>query len=209
MTILLRTAVLALIATASQAQSLRLEMPGHPAGEPIRLLVGEQLRIDLIADLQDVRAAGLATYVTLPEGVFDVQDQGLDGQSGTQPFRLGEMFAGAQIPTNRLLPDSDPVAAASPGQQLDLAVLFGLGVPSRPAGTGVVASLELTARQASSDVVIRIDDSPIRETKLVLADGVTERRFARTDDLPVTVIDPIASAVVASGWARMKQVAAP
>ena len=98
-----------------------------------------------------------AAYVTVPEAVFLIQDLGLPGQVGTQPFRAGPLFDGAQLATNLLLPESDDVAA----------------------------TFHVLALSPAEGAVIEIDDNPIRETKIVLSDGRTERRFARTEGLQI------------------------
>lgn len=201
---------LPLLATApAAAQSLRLVAEGHAPGAPVQLRIGDTLRLQLIADLDEQTAAGIAAFLTVPDSAFLVTDLGLTGQVGTQPFAVGPLFAGAQMPTNLLLPESDPVAAALPGRQLDLAALFGLGAPVSARGEGVVATVELVARHAIDEAWLRIDDSPIRETKLVLADGASERRFTRLDGLQVTVVDPFASPVALGAWGRIKRDARP
>ncbi len=119
-----------------------------------------------------------AAYVTVPEAVFLIQDLGLPGQVGTQPFRAGPLFDGAQLATNLLLPESDDVAA----------------------------TFHVLALSPAEGAVIEIDNNPIRETKIVLSDGRTERRFARTEGLQIVVMDPVASPVEAQGWGRIKRV---
>ena len=151
---------------------------GHADGEPVQVFVGDVVRLQIIADFRSLRAAGLAAYVTVPEAVFLIQDLGLPGQVGTQPFRAGPLFDGAQLATNLLLPESDDVAA----------------------------TFHVLALSPAEGAVIEIDDNPIRETKIVLSDGRTERRFARTEGLQIVVMDPVASPVEAQGWGRIKRV---
>ena len=194
-----------LAAPAAHAQSLRLGVEGHAGAESVQVRVGDVIRLQIIADFQSLRAAGLAAYITVPEGVFLVRDLGLPGQDGTQPFRTGPMFDGAQLPTNRLLPDGDPIAATIPGQQLDLATLFGLGSRGEVSGEGVVATFEILALSPTRVAVIDIDDSPIREPKIVLSDGRTERRFATTQGLRIIVVDPVASPVEDQSWGPIKR----
>jgi hypothetical protein len=197
-----------LLVPAAHAQSLRIGVEGHAAGEPVQVFVGDVVRLQIIADFRSLRAAGLAAYVTVPEAVFLIQDLGLPGQIGTQPFRAGPLFDGAQLATNLLLPESDDVAATAtvPGQQLDLATLFGLRSRGEVSGEGVVATFHVLALSPAEGAVIEIDDNPIRETKIVLSDGRTERRFARTEGLQIVVVDPVASPVEAQGWGRIKRV---
>lgn len=167
-----------LLVPAAHAQSLRIGVEGHADGEPVQVFVGDVVRLQVIADFRSLRAAGLAAYVTVPEAVFLIQDLGLPGQVGTQPFRAGPLFDGAQLATNLLLPESDDVAA----------------------------TFHVLALSPAEGAVIEIDDNPIRETKIVLSDGRTERRFARTEGLQIVVMDPVASPVEAQGWGRIKRV---
>lgn len=167
-----------LLVPAAHAQSLRIGVEDHADGEPVQVFVGDVVRLQIIADFRSLRAAGLAAYVTVPEAVFLIQDLGLPGQVGTQPFRAGPLFDGAQLATNLLLPESDDVAA----------------------------TFHVLALSPAEGAVIEIDDNPIRETKIVLSDGRTERRFARTEGLQIVVVDPVASPVEAQGWGRIKRV---
>ncbi|HJP32591.1 MAG TPA: hypothetical protein QGF95_18765 [Candidatus Latescibacteria bacterium] len=176
----------------------------HDSPGPVQVEVGDIISIQIVADFQARQASGLAAYLTVPEAVFLVEDLGPPGQQGTQPFRPGPLFDGAVLPTNILLPDDDGVAAAIAGQQLDLAALFGLGSAGETGGAGVVATFRMVALHPVAGAVIRIDDSPIRETRVVLSDGRSERRFASTRGVAITVVDPVATAIVDRPWGRLK-----
>lgn len=152
----------------------------------------------------------VAVYVTVPEGAFEVVDQGRPGPSGTQPFAPGPLFQGALPPTNALLTSGDDVAALFPGQQLDLAILLGPGARRPAALEGVVATFRLTALAAVDDARITLDENPVRETKLVLADRTTERRFQALGGLRVSVTDPVpGTAASRRSWAWVKGAFAP
>ena len=200
-----------LTAPAADAQSLRLGAEGQAAGASLQVNVGDVVRLQIVADFESLHTAGLAAYVTVPEGAFAVQDLGLPGQAGTQPFRPGPLYSGSLLPTNALLAESGGIAASIPGQQLDLAALFGPGGRGQTTGSGVVATFEMLALSPVDGAMIHIDDNPIRETKMVLSDGRTERRFRSTEGLAITVIDPLdsqaESLAESLGWARVKQVA--
>jgi hypothetical protein len=199
-------AVAGLATPAANAQSLRLVAEGHEVGEPLEVHVGDTISLQIIADFERLSTAGLAAYVTVPDGIFAVQDLGLPGQVGTQPFRTGPLFSGSVVATNVLLTEGGGTAAAVPGQQLDLAALFGLGSRGKATGVGVVATFEMLAVQPAQEAVIRIDDNPVRETRMVLADGRTERRFNTTSDLIISVSNPLVSHVADEAWGRIKQV---
>lgn len=184
------------------AQTLRLIAADHPAETMLQVRVGEIIRVHLVADFESIDAAGLAAYVTVPEGAFEVLDLGLPGQIGTQPFRAGPMFPQAILPTNMLVPETG-FAADLPGQQLDLATLSSI---DRQAvrGSGIAATFEILALAPTQGAVIQIDSTPIRETRMVLADGRSERRFRSTGALAITVTDG-ATAVHLGGWAGVKR----
>ena len=105
------------------------------------------------------------------------------------------MYSGSLLPTNALLTESGGIAASIPGQQLNMAALFAPGGSNKIAGSGVIATFEMLALSPVDGAIILIDDNPIRETKMVLSDGRTERRFRSTEGLAITVIDPLASPV--------------
>jgi hypothetical protein len=160
--------------------------------------VGEVLQLQVIADFHNQQPAGVAAYLTVPEDVFQVQDLGLSGQLGTQPFRAGPLLEGSVVATNHLLPEGIGVAAAFPGQQLDLAAVVGPGSAELDS-QGVVATFSVIALQAAAEAVIEIDDNPIRETRMVLSDGRSERRFISTEGLTIRVVDPTTTVVTKQG----------
>ena len=147
------------------------------------------INIDVVADLQGVSAAGIAFFITVPSDAVIVNDLGLPGQVGKQPFRVpdGSLFFGAATVSNLLLPESDAVASTIPGQQLEFSAVIGLGSDRNRTGSGVVATFQLVAVQPIENGQIKIDDNPIRETKLVLSDGISDRRFVTTQGMEITV----------------------
>ena len=198
-------AVAGLAVSGANAQSLRLGAEGFAADTAVQIHVGDVVRLQIIADFESLHAAGLAAYVTVPDGAFAVQDLGLPGQVGTHPFRPGPLFSGSLLPTNALLTESGGIAASIPGQQLDLAALFRPGGNGETAGAGVVATFEIRALGPVAGATIHIDDNPVRETKMVLADGRTERRFSSTAGLTITVLDSLASPIEPQSWAWTKR----
>lgn len=187
------TLILAILATgllASQvhAQTLRLRQAGSTSNQ-VNVQVGQVINIEVIADLQGVAAAGVAFFITVPSGAVVVNDLGLPGQVGKQPFRVpdGSLFAGAATTSNLLLPETDAVASSIPGQQIDYSAVIGLGSDRNRTGSGVVAVFQLVAVRPLENGKILIDDNPIRETKLVLSDGVSDRRFVTTQGLELTI----------------------
>jgi hypothetical protein len=175
-------------AEPADAQTLRLRQTGSNATR-IAVQVGQVINIEVYADLQGVSSAGIEFFLTVPDA-FQVNDLGFPGQTGTQPFRVDQttsLFRGAQTPSNLLLPESDPVASTLPGQQMDFSAVLGLGSDRNRTGAGVVATFQLVAVRPIENGVLRIDDNAVRETKLVLTNGVDERRFVTTQGMEITV----------------------
>lgn len=91
-----------------------------------------------------------------------------------------------------------------------MAVLLGPGARRPAALEGLVATFRLTALAAVDDARITVDQNPVRETKLVLADRLTERRFQTLGGLRVSVTDPAPGTVSSQrSWARVKGAFAP
>ena len=70
----------------------------------------------------------------------------------------------------------------------------------------MMAAVLAAGAASAQEAVIRIDDNPVRETRMVLADGRTERRFNTTSDLIISVSNPLVSHVADEAWGRIKQV---
>lgn len=177
-------AALGAFATAGEAQTLRLRQAGTNLNRVV-LQVGQVVNIEVFADLQGASASGVAFFITVPDG-FSVLDQAT-ATAGTQPFVQGPLFQGAVPASNFLLPETDDVAKTIPGQQLDYSAVLGLGSDRNRTGSGVVARFAMVAVRPQENGQLKIDDNPVRETKLVLSDGVSERRFVTTQGMEITV----------------------
>lgn len=175
-------------ASAAQAQTLRLRQAGTNATR-VGVQVGQVINIEVVADLQGVASAGISFFISVPDNAFLVSDQGQAGQVGNQPFRVPRpsLFSDGVVASNLLLPESDLVASTIPGQQLDFSAVIGLGSNRNVVGSGVVATFQLVAIQPIENGQIKIDDNPVRETKLVLSDGQNERRFVTTQGMEINV----------------------
>jgi len=184
-------AVLILGWTCAQtsAQTIRLYQAGTTTNR-ITVQVGQQVDIEVFANLSGVEASGLAFYITVPDEAFQVIDQRPppNGPPGVQPFTLGPLFHGAGEQINALIPETEPAAASFPGQQLEYGIVVA-GVGSRVRmGSGVVATFSLLCVKPVEYIQATIDDSPVRETRLVLADGISERRFRTVSGIEIHVI---------------------
>ena len=178
--------VLGIDCVDSSAQSLRLRQQLTNLNR-LSVSVGERVDFEIFADLQGVEAAGISIFITVPEDAFQVVDKGLPGQIGTQPFEPGSLFVGATPGPNLLLPETDPAAQAFAGQQLEYSLILGGGSDRVRTGSGVVATFSLICVKPVENARIIIDDNAVRESRLVLSDGVSERRFTTIQPMEITV----------------------
>ena len=126
----------------SEAQTLLLRQAGTNSNRTTAQ-IGDMLRIEVVADLQSVSASGIALSLTIPDGPFQVKDNGFPGQIGIQPFTEGPLFEGAGVNANALLTESDEAGGLFPGLQLDFAQGVGVGANRGRSGSGVVATFDL------------------------------------------------------------------
>ena len=94
----------------SQAQIMRLYQQGSQSNR-IAVGVGDQVNIEVFADLKGIESAGISFYISVPSDAFQVVDQE-PTNVGVQPFVRGPLFSGATPGPNLLLPETDPVPAA-------------------------------------------------------------------------------------------------
>lgn len=195
------------IAPESAAQTLSL----HEAATNVDIIaaqVGDTITIEIIADLGKKSASGIAFFITIPEGPFQVVDQGFPGQVGIQPFLPGPLFEGATQRANNLLSETDNVATLLPGLQLEYAVVTGTEVNRSRTGAGVVATFSLWCINPVVISKIVIDDNPVRETRLVLPDGISEQRFRTIQGIEITVQNT-ATVLNDKTWGKIKRQVRP
>ena len=170
------------------AQSLRLRQQGTNSNK-ISVQVGETVTLEVYGELTGVEAAGFSLFISVPDNVFQVVDQRPPGatgeQVGVQPFVQGPLFTGAGEQANYLIPETDPAAANFEGQQLEYAAVIGGAGDRIRTGNGVLATFQLVCIRPIENGLISIDDNPIRETRLVLSDGNSERRFVTTQSMEI------------------------
>ena len=166
---------------ASDAQLLKLR---HSKTQATRVAVqiGE---IDVYSRLDSLETSGLAFYVSFPEGPFEIVDT-RQYIVGVQPFAPGTLFREGAVMNNSLVRNSDVLGPER--QWLEYAVVLGPS-PRAEKNNGVVASFALRCVKAADWTDIQIDDMPIRETRLVLPDGVSERQFTKIEGLEIRVAD--------------------
>jgi hypothetical protein len=183
--------------------ALTLRLQSGSSIEPIQAQVGDTVGVEVWANLDSLATSGIALFVSLPLGVFEVVDNGMQGQDEIQPFIHGALFAGAMVGSNAL--SSLPDIVSGDRQGMEYAVVFGPEEPRSVTGSGVVASFEVVCREPFVRGEIEIEDNPIRETRIVLADGTTERRFISLKGLEFSV-EEASTAVKERPWGEVKAV---
>lgn len=186
---LLALALICAGAAVGEAQTARLRQKGTNA-DRVTVGVGDKIDVEVLADLQGISCAGVSLFISVPSEAFQVVDQvpgELASQVGVQPFVQGALFLGATPGSNFLLPESDPAASTFAGQQLEYSAVLGGSSDRSRTGSGVVATFSLICVRPIENGDLTIDDSPVRETRLVLSDGISERRFRTVQGMTVTV----------------------
>ena len=173
------------IASEATAQTLRLRQAATGADQ-IQEKVGAVVAIEAIAELAGVPAAGLALFLSIPDGPFQVVDY-RPAVAGTQPFQPGPLFAGGSELDNSLVSAAETPALFAGYRLLDYAVLLKPGPDRQQSGSGVVATFQLRCVRPVAGAQIRLDYHPLRETRLVLTDGVTERSLAALEGMKISV----------------------
>lgn len=193
---------------ASNAQVLQLKQgaiqPNHIVAQ-----VGDVVEIDVHVRLDSLGAAGMAFYLSIPDGPFEVVDSSPVFANGIQPFAAGELFQEGGILNNRIASDSDLLGPER--QWMEYAVVLGTIPGGRSQkGNGVVASFKLRCTEAVDGADIRIDNTALRETRLVLPDGTGERQFVKTEGLQISVVDVglgangVSTATPVRTWGQLK-----
>lgn len=175
------------IPISSSAEVLQLKQgaiqPDHIVAE-----VGDVVEVDVHARLDSLGASGMAIYVSIPQGPFEIVDNYPVLSNGTQPFVAGKLFEHGAVFINRLAPDRELLGEER--QWMEYAVLLGTEPGGRSQkGNGIVASFKLRCLRTVDGADIRIDNTALRETRLVLPDGTSERQFVKTEGLRISVLD--------------------
>ena len=186
--------------TASAGQTLHLYQMGTHQTQVVAE-VGDVVGIEARAQLRNFSASGLVVFMSIPSGPFEIIDAGFPAETGIQPFSMGPLFDGGFLMSNNLVSVS-PLGDDS-HHWLDCAVLLGTGSNRGRSGSGVVATFKIRCLAPTEAGAIHIDANPMRETRLVLADGISERRFTALYNMDITVKAPI-TAVEPTTWAGLK-----
>jgi hypothetical protein len=184
------------------AQDLRIVADSVLSGSRVEAHVGDRIDLQIVADLGAISTTGLSLHLSVPDSLFEVVDA-KPAAPGVTPFTPGSLFSGFAL-RNTVLPESDPVAAATPGWQLDYAVVLAPGPGAPITGTGVVATFSLRCLAPTEGARIVFNDSPVRETRLLVAGSVEESRFRALHCIDIRVTGSLV-AVQPSGWAGIKR----
>ena len=189
----------------STAQVLFLEeSESSETDEPkIEAAVGDVIEVEVHADLGRFSASGISFFVSVPCGPFKVVDHGDRTGREVRPFESGSLFQGSIEAGNTLVYGGEIPDLSDDQQMLSYAAILGPGARRGRTGSGVVARFELLCLEPVHHARISIQSNPIRETRLVLDDGFTERPFSAVQGLEITVG---ASTVVGgeNSWGEIK-----
>ena len=155
----------------------------------------------MLADLGRFSATGVSLYIRLPAGALTVIDHRPGDQ--IQPFCAGSLFDGGMEAENELVSEDMLPSLLQDEQMLVYTVVLGPGDDRGRRGAGLVATFALRVDKPVENLVIAVESSPIHETRLVLEDGRSERRFTAMGRMSVT---SLASTVVEApaSWASIK-----
>ena len=188
--------------SASRAQTLHLvAMDTDTDVTPIEAALGDTIGVKIEANLGRHTASGLSFYVRLPTAPFEVIDQG-DDEEELRPFTMGPLFDSAVEVTNCILP-REATSGVSAGQRLlHYTAVLGPSADRSRTGSGLVASFQIVCTATVSEARIEVFSNPVHESRLVLADGHSERRFYPDEGLIVTV--DVATATESQTWGIVK-----
>lgn len=187
-------------ALPSAAQILYLE-ESQTGENAVEADVGDIVEVEVWADLGRYSAAGIALYVRVPRGPFEVIDSGKKEE--ICPFIPGNLFQQAVEAGNTLASGAQIPNVPDDQQLLSYAIILGPGTQRGKTGSGVVARFLLRCLRPVDQAQIALHSNPIHETRLVLDDGFTEQYFSAMQGLDITV-DHF-TAVTPNTWGTVKK----
>ena len=197
--------LLCLVWTCSGSWAQTLHLGKKATGATwVEAEIGEIIEIEVLADLGRFSASGISFFISLPRGPLEVVDSGFEGRGGVQPFLQGPLFKGAMEASNTLVPEEKMPDLLKGRQMLTYDAVLGPGNGRGRNGTGVVARFRLHCVEAVAHAEILIDSSPIYETRLVLSDGQSERRFQVIQGMTITAESSNTLVEEMGTWGRIK-----
>jgi hypothetical protein len=186
--------VLGLLLTVAAGDAQRAQLRAAGLTGEVLVSVGDTLQVDIIADVGQLRASGLALNLLLPAGLHLADP-------AARPFVPDWFVDGVEF-ANELV---DPLQVfGQPGDAtlLTYAVVLGPASDRYRSGAGRVASLRL-AVDAPVDGSIELIDTPAHQSMVVLDDGRTELDIQAGPALRVASRTPAGKRGDAS-WGRLK-----
>ena len=172
----------------------------------IEAVVGDTLEIEAQVQLGRFAVSGLVVFMSLEAVPFEILDRNPSDRTAIQPFALGGLFSGGVLMRNAVVMRS-PLGERG-RQWLEYAVLLGPSQGRGQTGNGSIATFTLRCQAPVHEGRLHIDVNPVRETRLLLADGFSERSFTAVQGLRITVKPP-PTAVQGTSWSQIKEGIAP
>ena len=164
--------------------------------------IGDTLDIEILAKFGRLSATGFSLYVTVPEGPFELIDQGRGIDGNLAPFRPGPSFADALEVTNCLLPYEQKVGVPQNRRLLHYTAVQGPGAQRARSGDVIVAMFSVLCRRVASGSPIGIFSSPVHETQMVMSDG-SQRLLLHDDGIHVNI--DVDTSVESITWGLVKE----
>lgn len=182
----------------AQSASVRLQ-PTRMSGA---IQVGDTLSFEVIADLGDLRASGVALQIRMPARGLVVPGT----HSGDpRPFRAGALFAGAVEFANAYIPEVEALGLPDGEALLTYAVVLGPGSTEERSrsGIGTIAAFDLVCTAPLEAARLSLFSNQVHESQVVLADGRSSRPLRPVGDVQFSVVEAVAKPVGGS-WAALK-----
>lgn len=188
------------LSAGTPAMAQTLELRAHAIAGPVTAGIGDTVQIDVVVRLDFLAVSGIDLHLSLPAGAFHVIDHKLD-QLGIQPFNRGTLFTNVVVAYNGI--NELPSDLADDRLHLRYAALASVGGPRALTGDGPLVSFDVVVLGNLDQAQVRIEDTPILETHLVLPDGTTKRRFVSLHGIDVST-GPFLTAIEDGSWAQVK-----
>lgn len=188
----------------AHGQVLRLAQQTTDAVE-VMAAPGDTVTIDVRADLGSQTASGFRFFVKVPRDDFvilDTSNRTMVRNVASPPFAQGQLFRGAVEIRNELLSDTVPTTVDASWQMMEYAALLGPAAERGRSGSGIVATFRIVCPPMPATGTISIHQDPIHESRLVMANGLTEKPFLLGAPLAIHV--DVETAVRQTGWAEVK-----
>ena len=184
---------------AAQTVQLRERNSGS---RTVNARIGETIEIAVDAQFGRFSASGVALYVGLPDGAFEIVHSGFQDSGEITPFEPGQFFENAAVVANQVM---SPIPGLPHNLQIiQYVAVAGPGRNRARAGSGTVATFKLRCTGAISVARINVFSNPVFESRLVSAADNSERPFLIGENLTIE-IERVTAVEQGSSWARIKK----